>query len=161
MKKGFFKSVAMAATLGAATFMAPANAGQEDGLDAWAKSAGVSVDDVMVYPAMALRRGEQGFTSIRVTVNRNGDIVAQENVLRADSSSINSAAKRLLKKVDFPALPADYRAEELSFALTLNYAIANSGAEEASLKREGMVSSREIARARGPVSASIRILDAD
>ncbi|WP_417450201.1 energy transducer TonB [Kordiimonas sp.] len=161
MKKGFFKSVAMVATLGVASFIAPASAGQDDGLRAWAKSAGVSVDDVMVYPAIALRRGEEGFTSIRVTVNRDGDVVATENVMRADRASINAAAKRLLKKVDFPALPADYRAEKLSFALSLNYAIANSASDEVKLKRQGLVSSREIASARGPMSASIRILEAD
>jgi outer membrane biosynthesis protein TonB len=161
MKYGFIKSATVAAALGSFALAMPANAGQDAELHAWAKSAGVAVDKVMVYPTMALRRGEEGMTRIRVTVDRDGNIVASEKMLKADSWHINAAANRVLNKADFPALPAAYRGEELSFALQLNYAIADSAQEAAALEREASVTGREIASGRGPVTASIQILDAD
>ncbi len=161
MKHGFIKSATVAATLGAFALAAPAGAGQDDGLQAWAKSAGVAVDKVMVYPTMALNRGEEGMTRVRVTVDRDGNVVASEKMLKAESWHINAAAARVLRKADFPALPAAYRGQELNFALQLNYAIAGSAQEAAALKRDASVTSREIASARGPVTASIEILSAE
>ena len=161
MKYGFIKSAAVAATFGAFALAAPANAGQDDGLNAWAKSAGVAVDKVMVYPTLALKRGEEGMTRVRVTVDRDGNVVASEKMMKADSWHINAAAKRVLQRADFPALPAAYRGQELSFALQLNYAIAGSAQEAAALERQASVTSREIASNRGPVTASIQILDAE
>lgn len=161
MKYGLIKTAALAATLGSVALAVPANAGQDDGLHAWAKSAGVAVDKVMVYPTMAIKRGEEGVTRIRVTVDRDGNIVASEKMLKAESWHINAAANKVLTRVDFPALPANYRGQELNFALQLNYAIAGSAAEARQLEREASVTSREIASARGPVTASIQILDAE
>ncbi|WP_417463482.1 energy transducer TonB [Kordiimonas sp.] len=161
MNKNFAKGLMVAASLGAMTFGAAAQAGESDGLKAWSKAAGASVDAEMKYPAMAVRQNAEGFASFRVTIDRSGNVVDTDNVVTAKSGLINAAARRVVKNAEFPALPSDYLGEKLSFALHLNYAIAASGDEERALKRDARVTGREIARARGPVSASIEILDAN
>lgn len=159
MNTNFAKGLLVAASLGAMAFGASAQAGQSDGLKAWSKAAGASVDAEMKYPAMAVRRNAEGSATFRITIDRAGNIVDTDNVVAAKNGLINAAARRVVKNAEFPALPADYSGEKLSFALQLNYAIAASGAEERALKRDARVTSREIARTRGPVSASIQILD--
>lgn len=161
MNTNFAKGLLVAASLGAMTFGASAQAGESDGLKAWSKAAGASVDAKMKYPAMAVRQNAEGFATFNVTIDREGNVVGTDNVVAAKNGLINAAARRVVKNADFPALPADYRGEQLSFALHLNYAIAASGDEERALTRDARVTSRDIARARGPVSASIQILDAN
>lgn len=152
----FMKKTAIAAAVSAATmFSGAAQAGHDSGLNAWAESAGSSVDKVMTYPVFAARKGDQGYASFRVTVNRAGDVVASDLLQRTDSPLLNSAARRVVERADFPALPADYDGKELTFSLQLNYALAGSAMEQRNLMREGRVTGREIAGNRGPLTASI------
>lgn len=161
MKTNYIKTgLVAAAAMAAAAMTTGAQAGGDHSLTSWSEAAGKSVDKVMTYPRLALRKNEQGVTSFRVTVDRQGNVIDSDNLERANSALINSASRNVLKQADFPALPSDFEGEELTFALQLNYAIAGSSFEERALKREGRVTGREVAAARGPVTASIRILDA-
>lgn len=145
---------ALIATSAFAGESAPAN------LRSWAKDAGQSVDAVMAYPRLALLRGEEGNTHFRVTVNADGDVVNVEQTERAFSNMINGAAKKVIQKADFPALPAGKA--KMTFGVKLVYAIANSPEEAAALKREGRVTGQELAANGAPMMASIEILeDAD
>lgn len=158
-KKFFRNSMIATAALASATMTVSAHADADNGLRSWAKSAGTSVNDVMRYPALAIRNGEEGFTNFHVTVDRQGNVVASDLKMSANSGLINAAAKRVVKNADFPALPASYDGEKMTFSLQLTYAIANSFSEEQALKRQGRVTGREIASKGAPMVASIRILD--
>lgn len=152
----FMKNSAIAAAALSVTMLTgAAQAGHDGGLDAWAEKAGSSVNKAMRYPAFAARKGEQGYASFHVTVNRAGDVVASDLKQRANSPLLTSAAKRVVANTDFPALPADFEGEKLTFALQLNYAIAGSAMEQRNLMREGRVTGREVASNNGPLSASI------
>lgn len=142
---------------------APVLAGEDNTLHSWQKKASQSIDTVMYYPAMALRRNKEGFASFRVTIDRSGDVVESEQLERPRNGLINGAAKNVLRKAEFPALPTDYDGETLTFALNLNYAIASSALQARSLKRnlerEGRVTGREIVSRSGPLTASIELLE--
>ncbi|WP_286828477.1 MULTISPECIES: TonB family protein [Kordiimonas] len=156
MTTSFLKKSAFgAAALSVMLLGGAAQAGHNGGLDAWAESAGSSIDKVMKYPAFAARKGDQGYASFRVTVNRAGDVIASDLLQRTDSALLNSAAMRVVAKADFPALPAEFDGEKLTFSLQLNYALAGSAMEQRNLMREGRVTGSEVASNRGPVTASI------
>lgn len=160
MKMGYFaKGVIAAAAFAATSFGFAAYAGEASSLKVWAKQAGVSVDDVMRYPAIAMRKGEQGRATLRVTIDREGTVTNADTLASPRSASIRSAARNVVKRADFPALPEGYDGEELTFALQLTYAIAGSASEQRMLERDARVTGREVASKRGPVTASIRILD--
>lgn len=159
MKQNIAKS-----TLGAAAvlstmlaFGATANAGSSDGLHGWVNSASTTIEKGMKYPKMAIVRGEEGTASFRITVNSAGNVVKAEKHGYGSSPLINAAARSALKRTKFPALPSGLDKDELTFSLQLTYAIAGSAAEERALKREGYVTGREVAKARSPMFASIRI----
>lgn len=153
------KSTVAAATLSAALLSGAAQAGHDGGLAGWVEGAGDSIDSVMNYPAIAARKGEQGYASFRVTVNRAGDVIASDLQQATDSARLNAAARRTLARADFPALPSNYNGEKLTFALRLNYVIASSAKEQRQLMREGRVTGREIAANSAPMMASITVLD--
>lgn len=133
------------------------SAGEDNGLKAWTNSANKAVDEVMVYPTIAFKRGLSGRSAFEVTIDRNGDVVDSQIMMSAGDNMLRSAAKRVLRKTDFPALPASYRGEELRFSLRLNYAIAGSASEARALKRGTKVRSEEISSGT-PVASRITIL---
>lgn len=151
--------IVSAAALCAASTAAFAGGSGKSALNEWAEDAGVSVDQVMTYPSHAIARGESGNAVFHVTVNRAGDVVDAKQVHRVRGITLNSAARRVIDKADFPALPADYDGDTLAFAVKLKYAIVASQSEAQKLKREGRVSSEQIAGKASPSFASIEILD--
>ncbi|GHF29592.1 hypothetical protein GCM10017044_26080 [Kordiimonas sediminis] len=151
------KTLAAAAVV--AGFSGIAHAGSDGGdLNHWAQKAGKHLTAEMKYPALAVRKNAEGSPLFQVTVSRNGDIEAIKPVRMASSPMINSTARKSLKKVDFPALPADYDGEKLTFSVQMNYAIAGSAQEERILRREGRVTSRQLANAGAPMVASITLM---
>lgn len=152
------KSTIAAVALSAALLSSAAQAGHEDGLAGWAEDAGESINSVMNYPAVAARKGEQGYANFRVTVNRAGDVIASDLQQATDSARLNAAARRTLARADFPALPADYSGEKLTFALRLNYVIASSAKEQRQLMREGRVTGGEVASNSSSMTAGISLV---
>jgi TonB family protein len=133
----------------------------DSNLHAWAKAAGQSVDDVMTYPQFAIRAGDEGTAKYRVTIDRDGNVVKAKRTRGTSSRFLNSASRRVVRKADFPAIPEGYEGDTMTFAVQLNYQIADSYFEYRNLKRQGTVTGREVAENRGPLSASIQILSAD
>ncbi len=147
------------ATIMATTAFAGATSVSASDLTGWAQNAAEAVDDKMTYPSMALSRNQEGGATLKVTVDREGDLIASKVISRVGSSSLTSAARSLVKKADFPALPRDFAGNELTFALKLNYGIAATSSESYTMKHFGTVSTEELASSsNGPLSASVSIL---
>lgn len=155
----FKASLASLALIGTLAFSGLAQADQDTGLRSWAKQADESVDQVMRYPSFAMKRGYSGRSVFHVTVDRQGNVLKSELVDSAGDVSLRSAANRVVKRADFPALPANYDKDQLRFSLRLNYIVAGSPAEARALMRDAQVRSEEISSGT-PVAGRISILTA-
>jgi len=145
----------MAASV-AASSGALAGANSAD-LNTWAEAANHSVDKVMYYPRTTIRGSGNGAAKFYVTVDRDGEVVASDQVTRIGSRVLNSAAKRVVKRADFPALPAGFNNETLTFVLKLNYGTS----EKTKFSREGRVTSQKIAENASQNGVGITILGAN
>lgn len=139
-----------------------AKADDDSGLYAWARAADQSVDEVMVYPSIALRRSQTGRSVFEVTVDRSGQVVGSDLVENFGAPALKSAARRVLRQAEFPALPANYRGEQLTFSLRLNYLIAGSEMEARALRRSARVRGEPVSSGRiasGAISISANAFD--
>ncbi|WP_308910088.1 energy transducer TonB [Pseudokordiimonas caeni] len=151
---------ALAAALVSGAFGTNAMATDKAALKGWAGGAAEAVDDVMVYPARAIRDNLSGAAVMRVTINRDGEVVDTGFIKKSRQSVFNAAAKRVAKRADFPAIPASYAGDEMSFALKLEYALVSSYGELRMRERQGTVTGEELADAApAGARASIQILD--
>lgn len=75
----------------------------------------------MSVPTLTNRQGSSGYAQFAVTVNRDGEVINSTQTIRARNSGLNNAALRAVRRVDFPALPESYDAEQLTFTLNLDY----------------------------------------
>lgn len=155
----FKASLASLALIGTLAFAGSAQADQDTSLRSWAKQADESVDDVMRYPSFAMKRGYSGRSVFHVTIDREGNVLDSELIDSSGDISLRSAASRVIKNADFPALPASYDEDRLRFSLRLNYFIAGSPAEARALMRDAQVRSEEISSGT-PVAGRIGILSA-
>jgi len=163
-KMTFIKiSRTIAALSMAASFALSAGASAGSGygkLDNWASKANSAVDEVMYYPTTRVRGSGNGNAVFKVTVDRAGDVIASQQLYRPNSLALNRAAKNVLKKADFPALPGSFEQDTLTFELQLSYGVGGSGMRERDLLRPGRVTSRQIAGRDGPAVAALRITPA-
>ncbi|MEX0297629.1 MAG: TonB family protein [Kordiimonas sp.] len=154
-----FKKVLVASTIaGSLAFGSAAQAGT-DGFSSWTTAAGKSVSSEMRYPAIAVLNGKEGTPTFKVKINRSGDVLSADLTKTSRSGVINAAAKRAIKRTDFPSVPADFEGEELTFSVQLHYALAYSAKEQRYLQRQGRVSSERIASNGAPMTASIEIAE--
>ncbi len=161
MVKATRKQIFATAALLGACLSTSAFADADNNLKSWAKGAGESIDNVMKYPQFALRAGDEGSARYRITVDREGNVVKSKRTRGTSSRFLNSASRSVVRKADFPALPEGYEGKTMTFALQLNYQIADNYFEYRNLKRQGIVTGSDVAQNRGPLSASIQILSAD
>ncbi|UTW54197.1 TonB family protein [Kordiimonas sp. SCSIO 12610] len=152
------KTILALAAISAAAFSASASADADNNLQAWAKSAGNSIDKVMTYPSFAVRAGDEGSARYQITIDRDGNVVKSKRTQKTSSRFLNSASRSVVRKADFPAIPEGYEGETMTFAVQLNYHIADNYFEYKSLQRQGTVTGSDVAQNRGPLSASIEIL---
>jgi len=145
----------MLASIGAS---ADAGYGQ---MDEWTTKANRAVDGVMAYPVARIRGSGNGVANFQVTVDRDGNVIDREQTRRPPSLVLNMAAKKVLRKADFPALPASYERETLTFMVQLNYGAGGPGLRETDLLRPGRVTSRQLARGNSPAFASLQIISAE
>jgi len=129
-------------------------------LQSWAEDAGEAVNDVMKYPNTRIIGSGNGRVTFRVTVNRDGDVISSDQIARNAGATLNVAAKKVVKTADFPALPASYDDDTLTFELRLAYGVTGMGGSEEDLLRQGRVTSRQIAKKHGPAMAALRIIPA-
>lgn len=151
------KSVAALALIGGVALTGAAHADQDSGLNAWASQADKSVDEVMVYPTFAAKRALSGQTTFRVTVDRSGDVVDSTLTDTSGDIALRSAARRVVSRADFPALPSSFESDKLTFSLRLNYLIAGSAAEAKALERGTEVRGEAVSSGT-PIAGRITIL---
>ncbi len=158
LKRGQLKaSIAAMALVGGFAFTGAVQADQYTGLHSWAQEADKSVDDVMVYPSFAVKRGLSGRSNFRVTVDRSGEVIDSDLTDWSGDPMLKAAARRVLKRAEFPALPTSFDDESLTFSLRLNYLIAGSPIEARALMRETEVRGETVSRGT-PVAGRITIL---
>lgn len=156
MKKLTQTTIGLFSMIAASTVV---SAGEDTSLKGWAGEAGTYISSEMRYPKMAIHKNEEGAPEFKVTVDREGKVLSLDMTQRSWGSTINRA-KRVLKKADFPDLPAHYKGDKLTFAITMQYAIADSAYEYRQLqKNAGNVSTEKLAGKKGPLTASIMILN--
>lgn len=128
------------------------SAGQDSagklGLKSWLKGANQAVDEVMIYPLQAERRGYSGASTFRVTIGRDGEVINSELTQSKGRHILKSAAREVLKDADFPELPTAYRGRSLTFSLQLSYIQAGSALESYNLKRQTDVSVDQVGEDR-------------
>ncbi|VUD42392.1 hypothetical protein TDB9533_00682 [Thalassocella blandensis] len=79
------------------------------------------------YPRIAMERGREGSLLIRVTINREGEVMATEFIEETESYSLNKEAKRAVKRASpFPAMPTEISGEEFSFMFRLTFNLTAS-----------------------------------
>lgn len=117
------KNIKMITALVAATGLMAGSAFADDKQDlrAWAQDAGKEITSAMSYPKIAMRSGITGTTTHIVTINKDGEVIGYERGDGRSKAVLNSASRRALKRVDFPALPASFDHDNLTFRLALDY----------------------------------------
>ncbi len=162
------KNVARAAgVLSLSTVIALGSAFAGEGpqnLKDWAKEAAVEIDNTMTYPSSALRKRAEGHIVYHVTVDRDGDVLDKELVGRPKDFEIRSLAKNVINRADFPAIPASYGKDEMTFVLDLTYAIEGSSFHTKMERlREGRVTGGPVTASSGSdtLSAGITILEGE
>lgn len=79
------------------------------------------------YPRIAQERGRTGSLLIRVTIDREGNVLSSEFIEETDSYSLNKEAKRAVKRASpFPPMPSEISGDEFSFMFRLTFNLAAS-----------------------------------
>lgn len=142
--------IAGAAVLLVGASASAVSAGQDSikklGLSGWVSGANSAVDDVMTYPRSAERRGFKGGSIFQVTIDRDGDVLDSEIIATQGRAMLRSAARKVIRRADFPALPAEYKGDELTFTLKLDYKMPSSSIEAYHLQKESEVSVDRVRR---------------
>ncbi|UTW57641.1 hypothetical protein KFE96_12420 [Kordiimonas sp. SCSIO 12603] len=140
-----FLKLALACSLPFAAVAAQAGDSGSNGLKDWAQEAGEAVNTVMNAPTLYSATGSgAGLALYQVTIDRDGDVVDAIRVKKPSDMGIRAAARKVLRKVDFPDLPASYNQDKLTFVLQLSYATSDEQAEK--FLRQGYVTSQQIAQ---------------
>lgn len=116
-----FSTAAVAAPETGSSSESDYNSGQPTSVNEWIKGASKAVDDVMKYPRLALRYGETGSGVYRVTIDKSGTVKGFETLEAAAHYSLQNAAKKVIRKADFPQIPASFGGDEMTFQVVLNY----------------------------------------
>lgn len=127
-------------------------------LDSWVEGANQTVDKVMYYPHSAIRFGATGKAVYRVTIDNKGDVVNFSKVQSAGNTILDTAAKAVIRRADFPSIPDNFGAEEMTFKLALDYQL-DSNPFKAKRMKQGNTDVHEVASAKSSRSqfASIEI----
>lgn len=74
------------------------------------------------YPKMAVRRKIQGYTVLRVSVDRSGNVVNADMELSSEKSVLDKEAFKMLERANpLPAIPTDIPDEEFEFLVPVRF----------------------------------------
>jgi protein TonB len=75
------------------------------------------------YPREALMSGDQGTAIVKFTLNRYGTILIFTIEKRTGSASLDAEVKRLMRRLKFPALPADEKPglERIEYTIPIDF----------------------------------------
>lgn len=94
------------------------------GADARAAYAGALfrlIDANKAYPEQALRRGEEGTVVLRLTIARDGSLLAVESAAPAPRRLVKAALDAVSRAAPFPPLPPPLAADEAVFEVPVVY----------------------------------------
>lgn len=96
----------------------------------WVQEAGSAINEVMSYPTAARNHGKTGTASYKVTIDREGNVVSSYASSSTGVKALDDASERALENADFPAIPASFSGNELTFSLELSYQQRQSKARQ-------------------------------
>lgn len=103
-------------------FVSPASAA--DTKESWFGAIAQEVAKNQSYPRSALNRELEGAATVKITVDRNGEVVAFELVESTGHSVLDREAERVIKRINpFPTPPAAVSDEDLTFLLPLKWVL--------------------------------------
>ncbi len=111
----------------------------------WANQAGKAINQVMSYPKVARNQGITGSASYKVTIDRDGHVVNYYPATSTGTKSLDNASERALKSASFPAIPASFSGDQLTFSLEMDYRQQVSVARQSYLENKGSVTGTRIA----------------
>ncbi|MEC8426856.1 MAG: TonB family protein, partial [Pseudomonadota bacterium] len=72
------------------------------------------------YPSRAVERGQEGSIRVEITVTRDGQLAAMQELENSKFSLLNKAAKRSIERSSpYPPVPEDLEGEEFTFTLPI------------------------------------------
>jgi|GEM_PF-3732320 len=101
----------------------------------WQSDASKAISETMYYPRVAANLGKTGNGSYNVTINRDGEVTSIDGNETTGNKSLDAASWRTIEKADFPALPASFAKDELTFQVSLSYKESMNPTREAYLNR--------------------------
>lgn len=106
-------------------------------LNGWDVEASYILQTKMHYPSFAIRRDETGVSKVRVSINKAGEIIGYKLVKKSGSVFLDRASLAVIEKIQsFPALPASFAGNQLTFDAVMNYDVAYSAYEMFVKKRK-------------------------
>jgi periplasmic protein TonB len=90
----------------------------------WRQALGAWLAAHKTYPEEARRRGEEGRTAVRFTVDRSGRVLDVELSQSSGSAILDEAARAMLRGATLPPLPPTMTQERVTVTVTIRYALA-------------------------------------
>jgi len=75
------------------------------------------------YPPIARRMGIEGLVKVTITLSRSGKLKNVKVSSSSGSKLLDRAAVKLIKKCHFPPLPSEYKGQEFTIEIPINYAL--------------------------------------
>ncbi len=83
-----------------------------------------SIRKVQWYPHHALISGIEGFTTILIKIDKNGNILTKQITQRSGSRALDKAALKMANKAaPFPQIPDSLNMQEFEFSIPLNFTL--------------------------------------
>jgi protein TonB len=75
------------------------------------------------YPPIARRMGIEGLVKVTITLSRSGKLKNVKVSSSSGSKLLDRAAVKLIKKCHFPPLPSEYKGQEFTIEIPINYVL--------------------------------------
>jgi periplasmic protein TonB len=103
---------------------APANPPYQAAISpGWQSALGSWLQANKTYPEDARRRGDEGRTTVRFTVSREGRVTDFQLLSGTGSTVLDAAVERLLRGARLPAFPTGMDQEQVTVTLQIRYAL--------------------------------------
>ncbi len=91
----------------------------------WSSELAAWVDAHKFYPEEARSRDEQGPATVRVTVRRDGQVLAVDLTNSSGSSALDTAWLSIWRDARVPPFPSDAAQNQITFNFTMNYILGH------------------------------------
>jgi len=78
------------------------------------------------YPQKAVIAGEEGFLIVKITIDKNGELISNKVIQRARSRSLNKGVLRIIRKsAPFPPIPKELGLAEFQIEIPMNFSLSD------------------------------------